>query len=184
MGRTVEDVARVFNVVAGYDPADPYTEAGRGRAEEDYTAFLNADGARGARIGVLRALADPEETDGEISQRSSKRPSTTWPHSEPRSRTPSSSTSRRNWGREGMFCRRFRYDMWVYLRSLGPAAPMTDVLEVLEDGRYSDYAQASLRRNEGAPLDVHPSEWDEPCPDYAENEGRQAYLASLVNAMD
>ena len=31
MGRTVEDVARVFNVVAGHDPADPYTEAGRGR---------------------------------------------------------------------------------------------------------------------------------------------------------
>ena len=29
MGRTVEDVARVFNVVAGYDPADPYTEDGR-----------------------------------------------------------------------------------------------------------------------------------------------------------
>ncbi len=31
MGRTVEDVARVFDVVAGYDPADPYTEHGRGR---------------------------------------------------------------------------------------------------------------------------------------------------------
>ena len=27
MTRTVEDGARIFNVVAGYDPADPYTEA-------------------------------------------------------------------------------------------------------------------------------------------------------------
>ena len=183
MGRTVEDVARVFNVVAGYDPADPYTEAGRGREEEDYTAFLDADGARGARVGVLRALADPEETDGEIlalfeaaiDDLAALGAGIV---------DPFEFDVAAELGRDGMFCRRFRYDMWVYLRSLGPAAPMTDVLEVLEDGRYSDYAQASLRRNEGAPLDVHPSEWDEPCPDYAENEGRQAYLASLVEAMD
>ena len=39
MTRTVEDNARIFNVVAGYDPQDPYTEAGRDRKEEDYTAF-------------------------------------------------------------------------------------------------------------------------------------------------
>ncbi|MXW65554.1 MAG: glutamyl-tRNA amidotransferase [Gemmatimonadales bacterium] len=183
MGRTVEDVARVFNVVAGYDPADPYTEAGRGREEEDYTAFLDADGARGARIGVLRALADPEETDGEIlalfdaaiDDLAALGAEVI---------DPFEFDVAAELGREGMFCRRFRYDMWVYLQSLGPTAPLTDVLEVLEDGRYSDYAQASLRRNEGAPLDVHPSGWDEPCPDYAENEGRQAYLASLVEAMD
>ena len=31
----VEDVARVFNVVAGYDPADPYTEAGKERKEDE-----------------------------------------------------------------------------------------------------------------------------------------------------
>ncbi len=183
MGRTVEDVARVFNVVAGYDPADPYTEAGRGRAEEDYTAFLDADGARGARIGVLRALADREDTDGEIlalfeaaiDDLAALGAEIV---------DPFEFDVAAELAREGMFCRRFRYDMWVYLRALGPAAPMTDVLEVLEDGRYSDYAQASLRRNEGAPLDVHPSDWDDPCPDYAENEGRQAYLANLVEAMD
>ena len=183
MGRTVEDVARVFNVVAGYDPADPYTEAGRGREEEDYTAFLDADGAGGARIGVLRALADPEETDGEIlalfdaaidDLRALGAVTV----------DPFDFDVAAELAREGMFCRRFRHDMWVYLQSLGPAAPMTDVLEVLEDGRYSDHAQASLRRNEGAPLDVPPSAWDEPCPDYTENEGRQAYLANLVDAMD
>ena len=183
MGRTVEDVARVFDVVAGYDPSDPYTEAGRERVEEDYTAFLEADGLRGARLGVLRALVDPEETDDEIL-----------------ALFEAAIDDLRQLGaevidpfefdveaelqREGMFCRRFRYDMWVYLQSLGPGAPMTDVLEVLEDGRYSDYAQASLRRNQGAPLDVHPSSWDEPCPDYPENEGRQAYLSNLVRAMN
>ena len=183
MGRTVEDVARVFDVVAGYDPADPYTEAGRERVEEDYAAFLQVDGLRGTRLGVLRALVDPAETDDEIL-----------------ALFETAIDDLRQLGagvvdpfefdveaelqREGMFCRRFRYDMWVYLQSLGPEAPMADVLEVLEDGRYSDHAQASLRRNQGTPLDVHPSSWDEPCPDYAENEGRQAYLGNLVRAMD
>ena len=33
MARTVEDGARAFDVVAGYDPADPYTELGRDRRE-------------------------------------------------------------------------------------------------------------------------------------------------------
>ena len=183
MGRTVEDVARVFNVVAGYDPADPYTEAGRGRAEEDYTAFLDADGVRGARLGVLRALVDPEESDGEILALFESAIGDLEALGA-EVVDPFEFDVAAELEREGMFCRRFRYDMWVYLQSLGPAAPMTDVLEVLEDGRYSDYAQGSLRRNEGAPLNVHPSDWDEPCPDYAENGGRQAYLANLVAAMD
>ena len=183
MGRTVEDVARVFDVVAGYDAGDSYTEAGRDREEEDYTAFLDADGLRDARIGVLRALVDPEETDeeilalfeaaiGDLGRLGAVIVD------------PFAFDVAAELEREGMFCRRFRYDMWVYLQSLGPAAPLGDVLEVLEDGRYSDYAEASLRRNQGAPLDVHPSEWDEPCPDYTENAGRQAYLANLVAAMD
>lgn len=134
MGRTVEDVARVFNVVAGYDPADPYTEAGRGRMEEDYTAFLDADGARGARIGVLRALADPEETDGEILELFEAAIDDLGSLGA-EIVDPLDFDVAAELGREGMFCRRFRYDMWVYLRSLGAAAPMTDVLEVLEDGR-------------------------------------------------
>ena len=31
--------------------------------------------------------------------------------------------------------------MWTYLKSLGQDAPISDVLEVLEDGRYSDYVE-------------------------------------------
>jgi len=68
MGRTVEDVAKVFNVVAGYDPADPYTEDGRDRKEPDYTAFLDTNGLEGARIGVLRSLVEPEATDTAIAR--------------------------------------------------------------------------------------------------------------------
>ena len=83
-----------------------------------------------------------------------------------------------------MFCQRFRYDMRQYLTSLGSAAPMTDVIQVLETGEYSAHAERSLRSHEERPLDLHPSEWDPPCPDYLQHEGRQAYRNALETAMD
>lgn len=183
MGRTVEDVAKVFNVVAGYDPADPYTEAGRDRKEADYTAFLDPEGLQGARIGVLRSLVDREDADtaivgifeeavAELRRLGAEVVD------------PFEFDVYQQLEREGLFCRRFRFDMHQYLASLGAGAPMTDVLEVLETGEYSPSAERSLRSYSESPIDVHPSQWDPPCPDYLEHTGRQAYLNELVAAMD
>ena len=54
MARTVADAAALLGAMAGVDPADPATAGSRGRAPADYAAFLDADGLRGARIGVAR----------------------------------------------------------------------------------------------------------------------------------
>jgi amidase len=183
MGRTVEDVAKVFNVVAGYDPADPYTEAGRGEKEDDYTAFLDARGLEGARIGVLRSLVDRESADtaivrifeGAVAELAGLGAEIV---------DPFDFDVYAQLERDGLFCRRFRYDMHQYLASLGADAPMTDVLEVLENGKFHVSAERSLRSYTETPMDVHPSQWETPCPDYLEHEGRQAYLNELVAAMD
>jgi amidase len=53
MTRTVEDVARMLDVMAGYDPNDPITAFNAGRIPATYTAELKADGLKGARIGLL-----------------------------------------------------------------------------------------------------------------------------------
>jgi Asp-tRNA(Asn)/Glu-tRNA(Gln) amidotransferase A subunit family amidase len=53
MGRTVADVARLLEVLAAVDPADPRTLAAERHVPTSYTAFLDADGLRGMRIGVL-----------------------------------------------------------------------------------------------------------------------------------
>jgi amidase len=55
MTRTVTDAAIMLNVLAGIDPRDPATAASRSRGRVDYTRFLDANGLRGARIGVARA---------------------------------------------------------------------------------------------------------------------------------
>jgi amidase len=53
--RSVEDLARTLGFWTGVDPADPATEASAGHALGDYTPFLDPDGLRGARIGVVPA---------------------------------------------------------------------------------------------------------------------------------
>ena len=56
MARSVADAAALLTVLAGSDPRDPAT-AEAAKHATDYTRFLDADGLRGARIGVARNLA-------------------------------------------------------------------------------------------------------------------------------
>ena len=54
MARTVEDLAKLLDVMVGYDPDDPVTALGVGHVPESYTKFLDKDGLKGARIGIIR----------------------------------------------------------------------------------------------------------------------------------
>lgn len=54
MARCVADAAALLGAVTGADRADPATRGSAGRALRDYTAFLDPDGLRGARLGVAR----------------------------------------------------------------------------------------------------------------------------------
>ncbi|MGC1415199.1 MAG: amidase [Candidatus Acidiferrum sp.] len=54
MCRTVRDAAILLGALTGVDPNDGATAASEGKSHWDYTKFLDADGLRGARIGVLR----------------------------------------------------------------------------------------------------------------------------------
>ncbi|QRO01466.1 amidase [Archangium violaceum] len=54
MARTVADAAALLGVLAGIDPNDAVTATSKGRAQADYTRFLDPNGLKGARIGVPR----------------------------------------------------------------------------------------------------------------------------------
>jgi amidase len=62
MCRTLRDAAILLSVLAGVDTEDAATLGGRGRNSPDYTKFLDPNGLRGARIGVVRkyfGFSDP-----------------------------------------------------------------------------------------------------------------------------
>jgi amidase len=54
MTRTVRDAAILLGVLAGADPRDSATTSSNRPGPTDYTQFLDANGLRGARIGVAR----------------------------------------------------------------------------------------------------------------------------------
>jgi Asp-tRNA(Asn)/Glu-tRNA(Gln) amidotransferase A subunit family amidase len=67
MSRSVADAARVLDVMVGYDAEDPVTALGVGHAPNTYTAMLDANGLKGARLGILResigSQSEPDSAD-------------------------------------------------------------------------------------------------------------------------
>ncbi len=56
MARSVRDAAILLGVLAGVDSEDAATAGSDRKAAPDFTAFLDPNGLRGARIGVVRGL--------------------------------------------------------------------------------------------------------------------------------
>jgi amidase len=56
--RTVRDAALVMDAIAGYDSRDPITAASYGHKPQTYTSFLDPNGLKGMRIGVIRVPMD------------------------------------------------------------------------------------------------------------------------------
>ena len=182
MTRTVEDGARLFNVIAGYDPADPFTKLGKGKREVDYTKFLKKDGLKGARFGVLRALVDTEDADPEVIALFEK-----------------ALDDLRAAGAEIIdpfvvdnfakhldaenFCPRFRYDMKLYLQSLGDKAPIKDIAEVYKSGAHSDHAQRGLKYFSDKAFEQHPREGNPACEEFPIHAGRKAFLEDVLSEM-
>jgi amidase len=54
MTRTVRDAALLLGALTGVDARDLVTRTSQGKSHPDYTQFLDADGLKGARLGVAR----------------------------------------------------------------------------------------------------------------------------------
>lgn len=65
MCRTVEDATKVLEVIAGIDPLDSVTFYAEGKIPHNYTQFLNPNGLKNARVGVLRILSN-NNPDSEV----------------------------------------------------------------------------------------------------------------------
>ncbi|MEM7351378.1 MAG: amidase family protein [Acidobacteriota bacterium] len=149
MTRSVADAVAIFEVIAGYDPADAVTEASRDRPQVAYSEHLKADGLQGARLGVVRQLADVDTGDAAIKQRFETtlddlrtQGATLFDvHIEELDSIP----------RNQRWCPRFQYDLDQYLTSLGPDAPVKSLVEVIESGKFHPSIHRSLEYFRGLP---------------------------------
>lgn len=68
MTRSMICMAYLLNVMAGFDPNDIITRFAIGHFETDYEKYLDADGLKGARIGMVVQLLGTEEDHEEVNR--------------------------------------------------------------------------------------------------------------------
>ena len=54
MARSVRDAAILLSALIGTDARDAETRKSAGKGFSDYTQFLDRDGLKGARLGIVR----------------------------------------------------------------------------------------------------------------------------------
>jgi amidase len=145
LARTVTDTAIVLSVVAGYDPADPITKESDGKVEKDYTKFLDKNGLKGARIGVLRRFLDTPTTDPEIKALTEKAIADMKAQgAEVVDFTiPDFDTVSRNRG--GGCGNELQIDIDEYLAAHGAGAPYKTLKEIYESGLYLPTSEQRLK---------------------------------------
>jgi Asp-tRNA(Asn)/Glu-tRNA(Gln) amidotransferase A subunit family amidase len=148
--RTVADTAAVLQVIAGEDPNDPATAAGRGRVDANYGAALRRDGLKGARLGVLHQAYDTPTLDKEVD-----------------GVFRGALGELRNLGAEvidpvavvgldalrrtqGGGCNQFKYDLNRFLGALGDKAPMHSLEEIIKSRRFHPSIQVRLESSQSS----------------------------------
>jgi amidase len=130
MARTVRDAAILLGPLTGIDSRDEATVDSEGNAHSDYTQFLDADGLRGARIGVARSFpfSDPRimerfdealaamEDAGAVLVDPTNLDASAW--NDPLSLV--------------LLEYEFKHDLNAYLATLGPDAPVKSLEEIIE----------------------------------------------------
>jgi Asp-tRNA(Asn)/Glu-tRNA(Gln) amidotransferase A subunit family amidase len=135
MARTVADAVAVFQVIVGYDPADPWTERSRGRTIPNYADYLDESALRDTRLGVMRQWSDRSGADPEVLERfgealvAMERAGATIVDSV---MIPEMDEIRRS---GGLWCRRFQWDINTYLASRGPDVPVKNLDEIVASRR-------------------------------------------------
>ena len=180
IGRTVEDVTAVFQVIVGSDPADPVTAAAATHLPQNYAASLVRDGLKGARLGVLRFAYERDTTDPEIVQ--------VFMRAVDDLRREGATIIdpgvidgigdiRRQQGVGS--CMGFKYDINRYLAGHGDRVPVKSLTEVIKSRRFHPSVQVRLEQAEAGTVNGPETE---ACK--AEATYRDQVRAAVTKAMD
>lgn len=178
MVRTVRDAAIMLDVLAGTDAADPATEEADDRIPPGgYPAGLRADALQGARLGVVRTLAERRGADtavvrrfGEVLDELRGAGATVV--------DPADMSALD--GVRASLCSNFRTDLEAYLATLGPDAPVRTLQDIVDSGDFHVTVASRLERSLGDP-DPDPDR----CREADESRAQfQAALRSVLEAND
>jgi amidase len=177
--RTVADTVAVLQVIAGEDPNDPATAAGRGKVDANYAAAMRRDGLKGARLGVLHQAYDTPTLDrdvdaafrgvlGELRNLGA----------EVIDPVAVEGLEEMRRGQSGG-CNQFKFDLNRYLAGLGDKTPMHSLDEIVKSRQFHPSIQ--VRLESGQASDDVPGE-SPGCR--SREEFREKLRAGVVKLMD
>ncbi|MCJ7465688.1 MAG: amidase family protein [Maribacter sp.] len=177
MCRTVEDATRVLEIISGYDIKDPLTKYSNGKIPNNYVQFLQEDGLKGARIGVLREISetDPDPEILALFEKAIMDMKSMGAQIIDSVRiTNFANLSKNEW------CEEFKHDLETYLTTY----VKNDTLKTLEDiiriGTKSDFT-AKMLDFDLAKMIEHP---EIKCLDVYSDQNRIALRNAVENQMD
>lgn len=179
MARTVEDAAAVLEVLAGWDPDDPVTEAVRGAETPAYLDALVLDPLAGVRLGVLRQAyqGGALRIDAEIAKVFTRALKDLESLGAVVVDPVLVEQVRPVPGAES--CRGLKYDLNEYLAKQGARVPVHNLAEIISSGRFHRSIEEEL-------VDAQDSIQEGPgsrsCR--ANDAYRSAFAAAVTTAMD
>jgi len=150
------------------------------RVPESYVDYLEADGLRGARIGVFRRYMDTETIDAEVRRvmvRAIGELRDLGAEIVDPVKLPDFESLTEN-----LWCNTFHHDVDDYLKSLGEDAPYPDLESIVASGLYSDYIESRLRR--ALRTTVAPENQDPPCTDVFTRPANIAFRDAVLKMME
>ena len=131
MARTVRDAAILLGALTGVDARDEATKASAGKSYTDYTRFLDANGLRGARIGIAREafMGYSPKTDKVMEEAIAL-----LKHSGATIVDPANIATANKFGDAefDVLLYELKADLNAYLESLGPAAPYKSLADIIK----------------------------------------------------
>lgn len=174
MARTVTDVAKMLNVLAGPDTDDPATAGSAGHIDPDYTSHLAGGALKAARIGVLETLFGAADEHQDVNKvvrgaiaRIAREGATMVPVDDPALRADALVSD------VSVHLYDLKPDLNGYLSKSVPRAPAGSLEAIMASGQFSPSIAEELRK--AAELDR--------AADYAERLSRQAKLRDRVLAI-
>lgn len=175
MARSVTDVAKMLNVLAGLDADDAATASSAGHVDPDYTRHLTTDRLKAARIGVLETFFGAADVHREVNDvvrgaiaRIEREGATIVPVRDPALRADALVSE------VSVHFYDLKPDLNGYLSHSVPRAPAGSLEEIVASGQFSPGIAEELRKA---------VELDRSSADYAERLSRQAKLRDRVLAI-
>jgi Asp-tRNA(Asn)/Glu-tRNA(Gln) amidotransferase A subunit family amidase len=172
LARTVEDIAIVLDLTAGFDPNDPVTEISVNNTPPTYTHFLKTGRLKGARFGVLVDALVTDPADAEVAD--VIRAATRGLEEEGATVVDVSIADYATVSNVSVITMEFKEHLDGYL-AVTPAAPFRSLQEIYDSGLFHPSLTNTLSASLASSTDT---------PEYrARIEGRDVFKAALLQTL-